>query len=323
MNDINNKKNVSSNTKLSIEAQMLRKHLDSINSGLSFFGIQAQIDDNDPNKLNFYQNNELIYQRDYSEDYYEYNVLIDQYINTEFNDSCGNRIKFYLSLYGLGLYSRDYEYNFYLTSPNTQESDKNNWDYNIQIEVENGRFNNPSNLRIINNSNDQYTRKYLDIGDRKLTLTLNKKNSQGENKKETAWRTFACDFSRNTFYMEESYKQNDTDIHRSLNGDECEFECDHNDLYLDIESPEQFEAIALNIARHPRNAETLEYILDSFEQDLFGVRDYLRNNSIPYNGIVNGEYISDPYIDNMIQSTIIEKCNLNKDYKKLAKKNEK
>ena len=323
MKDINNSKNNSSNTKMSIVARMLNKHLYSINSGLSFFGIQAKIDDNDPNIFNFYQNNELIYQENYSEDCYEYNLLIDQYLNTEFNDAYGNRIKLYLSLYRMGLYSRYYKYNLYLVTPDTQKNNKNSCDYYIQIEVENGKLNNPD-IKIINNSNDDYTKKILDISDKKLTLTLNKEKHQEENKKETAWRTLVCDFRRNWFYMEESYKQNDTNIYRSINGDECEFECDHNDLSLDIESSEQFESTALNIARHPRNIETLEYILNSFEQDLFGVRDYLSNNSIPYNNIINGEYIYDPYMDNMIQSTIIEECNLSKDYKTLAKrKNEK
>ena len=124
--------------------------------------------------------------------------------------------------------------------------------------------------------------------------------------------------------MVENYKQNDTNIRNSINGDEYEFECDHNDLNLNIESPEQFESVALNITRHPRNMETLEYILDSFEQDLFGVRDYLSTNSIPYKNIMNGEYIYDPYIDNMIQSTILEECNLKNNNKTLTKrKNEK
>ena len=62
--------------------------------------------------------------------------------------------------------------------------------------------------------------------------------------------------------------------------------------------------------------ETIEYILDELDKQLPGIKSFTINNFSIYSDVMNGEYESDPVLDEMINNTIQNECNIKKKERK-------
>ena len=112
------------------------------------------------------------------------------------------------------------------------------------------------------------------------------------------------------FFMSEEVWPNTGDMFRQIS------EETGRSIALDDEyttgplSYNKFNKVALNITRHPRNKETIQYTIDELNKKYPGIKELVVDNFPIYSLIMDGEYVSEPGLDEMIRKTIIAKCDI-------------
>ena len=287
----------------------LKKYISTINIGLSFYGIHAKINNNSENQLDFYDiKNNLIYSRQFED---TCGILVSDFdirLNTEFVDNYGNTIKYFLDD------SHNYRHCFILSSPEKK--------YGYRIELTYNKNNTVlENIEVrTTNANDDYVFKRLNIDEGNLYAELNNQfgpyGNYIDGEKRKIWYISPKNIvNYPNFFMTESVLPNSTENYHQISGG-------LNGLSLDktyTTGPltcQQFNSASLNITRHPRNKETIEYILDELDKQLPGIKTFTINNFSIYSDVMNGEYESDPVLDEMINNTIQNECNIKKKERK-------
>ena len=72
---------------------------------------------------------------------------------------------------------------------------------------------------------------------------------------------------------------------------------------------DRMRELMLNITRHPRNKELINYVLNEYEKMIPGIRDFVGSHFPMYSSVIDHEYVSNEITDTMINDTIMERCN--------------
>ena len=67
---------------------------------------------------------------------------------------------------------------------------------------------------------------------------------------------------------------------------------------------------AKSIITHPRNKELIEYIINVFDKDFPGIKDFVENKFVFYNSIMMEDYIDHKLITPLIEETINHNCDI-------------
>lgn len=291
----------------------LKRYINTINLGFSFYGYHAVINEENVNQLDFYDKDDnLVYSRQFED---TCGILVSDFntrLRTEFVDKLGNEINYFLDNID------NCRHGFLLSSPENEK-------YGYRIELTYSKDN--SILEGIEiktvNANDEYIIKELIIDNGNLRVELNNQfgpyGNYDDGEERYLWYTNSKSIVYPTFFMEECVWPNLDDKYNQISGDLNGLLLDENHTTGPL-TYSQFDEIALNITRHPRNKETIEYTLNNLEEKLPGIKELIINSFPIYNYVMNGEYQPDPEIDEMINKTIIKKCNIKE--KQRIKKNE-
>lgn len=293
----------------------LNEYISIINLGLGFFGIHAVINNDNVNQLDFYdKDNALLYSRQFDDSCGIRVLDFGVRLSTEFFDKYENRITYFLDE------SRDFRHGFILISP---KSEKYGYKVELTYDIISAVL---KRVEVRTESaNDDYIIKNFLIDDYDLRAELNNQFGQFGNyvdgeRREIWYRTPDCNRYNPSFFMIEDYLSNRKYNYHHIVGGLNGFSIDKNNLTGPL-SYIQFDNISINIARHPRNKETIEFVIDELNNSLPGIKELIINNFPIYNDIMNGEYVSELIIDDMINKTIQEKCDIKKKSKKYVKSN--
>ncbi|MBO4600725.1 MAG: hypothetical protein J5634_00600 [Bacilli bacterium] len=97
---------------------------------------------------------------------------------------------------------------------------------------------------------------------------------------------------------------------RILNGNPSWYFKDSSNRILSLEEIDQFNMLSVNILRHPRNKELFNKILDDYNSQMPGLKNFITDNCGIYDYITLFKYIPFGTIDKMIKGTIVKKCDL-------------
>ena len=83
-----------------------------------------------------------------------------------------------------------------------------------------------------------------------------------------------------------------------------------NTIYAKFDNEDELDNAVLQISVHPRNKELIEYVINDFDRELTGLKDYIQNKYEVYNKIMQTEYTNNSVINLLVERTIDESCNL-------------
>lgn len=272
----------------------LNKYLSTINRGLGFFGIRAEIDEKTRNKLNFYdQDNNLLYERVFldTDGIIGVEGLLGQRLRCEFYDKDNNKIE----------YLYDNRHIFYLNAPNDKK-------YGRRIELY-GEEGNYQEIEISSvDPDDEYTIKTLEVNDEYLSLDLENAFGPYGNYVDGTTRkfTYHSRLHRKPYFchIETVWPHKGSYLYC----DESGFKFFREEPIVNYDNRQQFDLLATNLVAHPRNREALNYILDEFEKVLPGMREFFINNANLLKYLLEVEYIDDPVMDIIMNKAINHAC---------------
>lgn len=282
----------------------LNEYLSTINRGLNFFGIRAELDKNSKNKLNFYdKDNNLLYERTFldTDGIIGIDAMLGQRLRCEFYDLEGNKIT----------YLYDKRHIFILESPKDKKYGKR-----IELVGKEGEY---KEISICNtNPDDEYTIKSLEVNDEYLSLELENAFGPYGNYVNGTTRKLAYHSSlhRRPYFslIETTWPRKGTYLYC----DESGFKFFNEEPIIHYENRKQFDKLATNLVAHPRNREALDYILNEFERIYPGIKEFTINNSNLLKYLLEVEYIDDPVMDIIMDRAINHACDFEK--KSLPKK---
>ena len=79
---------------------------------------------------------------------------------------------------------------------------------------------------------------------------------------------------------------------------------------IDDLSYREYDSIAYNLVRHPRNKETIETVLNYFDSKVPGLKAYIKDNFIMYDYVMENDYVHSEKMDRLMDSMILEACNI-------------
>lgn len=294
----------------------LKRYINTIDLGFSLLGYHVVINKDNVNQLDFYdKDNNLVYSKKFKDTCGILVLDFGKRLSTNFINKFGDEIYYFLD----------------------NQNDCNHRHVFISSSIENGKnaihrieltYNKDNsileNIEVTTiNKNDEYITKRLKLDEGNLNIELN--NQSGfygnhiDGEKRELWYTNSKSTVYPAFFMVECIWPNLNENHHLIIGKLNGFSFNKNNITGPL-TYSQFDQTALNITRHPRNKETIEYTLNELEKTLSGIKELIINNFPIYNYIMDGEYQPDPEIDEMINKAIINKCNIKE--KQLIKKNE-
>lgn len=274
--------------------QELNTYLSTINRGLGFFGIIAELDVKSRNKLNFYdKDNNLLYERVFldTDGIIDLEGLLGQRLLCEFKDLDGNTIT----------YLYDKRHIFSLVAPKDKKIG-----INIELEGEEGNY---QSIEIrTTNANDEYIIKSLNVRENYLSYEL--ENAFGP------YGNYVDGATRKMKYHSSLHPQPYFSlIEKTFPHDGSYLYCDENGFKFFGEEPivsydnrRQFDRLAINIVAHPRNREALNYILEEFDRFLPNMKEFAINNFYLLKYCLAVEYIDDPIMDIIMNKAINHAC---------------
>lgn len=272
----------------------LNNYLSTINRGLGFFGIKVEIDEKTRNKLNFYDlDNNLLYERVFldTDGIIGIEAAFGQRLKCEFCDRENNKI----------IYLYDNRHIFLLDSPEGKK-------YGIRIEFYGEEGNYQGIIIRSVNPDDEYTIKELDVNDDYLSLELENAFGPYGNYVDGTTRKFKYHSSnhRTPYFsiIEKVWPQKGNYLYC----DEKGFKFFGEEPIVNYENRQQFDLLATNLAAHPRNRESLNYILNEFDRVLSGMREFVIKNFNLVKYLLEVEYIDDPIMDIIMNKAINHAC---------------
>lgn len=272
----------------------LNNYIATINRGLGFFGIRAEIAKDTRNKLNFYdQDNNLLYERVFldTDGVIGMEAIFGQRLRCEFTDKENNQIE----------YLYDNRHIFLLNSPEEKH-------YGIRIEL----YGEEGNYQEINistvNPDDEYTIKSLEVSDEYLYLKLENAFGPYGNYVDGTTRKFSyhSPLHRTPYFshIETVWPHKGTYLYCDDGG----FKFFGEEPIVAYENRRQFDLLATNLVAHPRNRESLNYTLDELERALPGIKEFAINNANLLKYLLEVEYIEDPIMDVIMNKAINHAC---------------
>ena len=296
--------------------------VEKMNIGLNCFGICVKVNSENPNQLDFYNTNNILLHTQ------EFKVEINEDAKHEksenfvvkINDGQGNETRYYF------LNKKGMCQHYFVSET---------------IGDENVVFSHVYTLNLIYDSDNEnlttfyaYTKdfniiKEFCVSDRefKVESWFGVYSNSVNNGK----RSIEYSFPKNKstvpeFCMKEYVLEPDNSKERFLFGD---YRCfrDASGRTISTKLPlsfDQFNSLALNILRHPRNKELINHTLDEMNQRMPGVKQFVVDNCGMYDLIMNSGYLHLGKLDRMIRGTIVKKCDfkdLNENYVRTRKDN--
>ena len=283
---------------------VLKNELNRINLGLQCLGLYAKINPEHENQLDFYNNSHSyicskIYGNDCSYICKDFQNVSETSIHDNSNGVDQTYSFIYDSYFACNIYS-------------FVASSESNLGKNYEIKM----FYDKQTNEIIKmslyscNLNDEYIKKSFVVGVDEIfagidNIDLNDKNHNTISRKIHYRGKVGNKFKILNMCERESTKDEDWS---SIYGDE--------EIYSDNYSTgtitkEEFDKKILNITRHPRNKELINYVLEEYNKMIPGITEYIMTYFPIYNKIMDYCYVNDELTDNMINDVIKEKCNLN------------
>ncbi len=298
----------------------LKKHLNNIKLGFSFFGLTVKMVDDD--KLAFYdEDNNLVAVKNYelnsaflnnmSNSNEEFN-LDDYKATTEFRDTLGR--KFY--------YEKNYDdesrcvRHIFKIFP-----DRNKTRYVLEMTF--GEDDNKIKRIALDSYNpeDEYEIKDLIVSESDFKVKIERSRIDEDtrrllNTERSFWYATPEYFLWPLFYMTESFDASHNDdcgknnCHIYYSG--IEFSCKGKvEQVAKEQSREEDHNLAFAIASHPRNKELISYTINEFEKVFPGITDLVYNNCKLYRDLTS-IYVSNPLADSMVANVTCKKCNFKK-----------
>lgn len=284
----------------------LNEYYKIINTGLGFFGIHAIINTDSVNQLDFYDNKDnFLFSRKFADTdgIVGLEGILNQRLFCEFKDRFENKITYLVD---------GKRHIFLLSSPEDKK-----YGYRIEITRDNNKEHYSRILICTTDANSNYVIKKIEVSDESLKIELNNQfgpyGNYVDGEKRFIWYK---PLPNPLLYMIEDEWHTKGHF---LQGHCSKIELDGKILIGRL-TCEQFYMLSTNIVLHPRNKELVLYTVDEIEKQMPGIKEFIYNNSVLYNYIINTEYQSDFITDKIVQATIHEKCNLKKSGEPIIKK---
>ena len=288
-----------------IASETIEQNLDKINSGLKLLGVYAEINGAIDNQLDFYTNDgEYISSKmigylgstiieDYGKSLYA--TFIDIYENIYSFEvfKCDNRVdryvfrKFSSKKEGTG-----FKIEMYFTKL---------FDFLEKMEISS------------HHKNDDYIIKEFEIGKDELRYELSNNfgaygNYVDGESRDLWYRGNNADSDKFISMREQIWPKTEANA-RFIQKDLLNNIIKSNNYSTDLLTDEEMNNISLNIARHPRNKEAIEYVLNEYEKLIPGITKFIEDYFVIYSHIMDYSYVENEITDLMINDTIKEECN--------------
>ncbi len=278
----------------------LSRRIDNINTGLNLMGVYAEINSNNQNQLDFYTldghyiaSKIIGYTRDYvSEGFGKYPDA--KFIN-------------YDRVYSFDVFNIDDYSDRYLFR--THSNSESGIGYTLEM-----FFNSFDTLRDMNISSyhakDDCIIKEFDIGNHSIRAKIDNAFGPSGNYVDGEEREIWFDSKKPLLFMTEAVWPKQGEMHREIgSGSLAKGAISSNNHLFSHIPDEQMRELMLNITRHPRNKELINYVLNEYEKMIPGITKFIDENFHMYGDIINQEYVSNERTDVMIDNTIMERCN--------------
>lgn len=279
----------------------LRNKIDNINTGLNLMGVYAEINSNNKNQLDFYYMNGsyisskiMGYTRDFVKEgygYYPYAEIMDD----------GSK-------YSFDIFNIDFFNDRYLFR--TLSRNKSGIGYSIDLYF-NNMFNTLTKMNISSShSKDDCIIKEFEISDKSIGANVENAFGPSGNYEDGEEREIWFDSESPILFMTEAVWPKYAKNHRQIISgplDEGVISSNHYS-YSDI-SDSKMKSLMLNITRHPRNKELINYVLNEYEKMIPGIKKFASDNFEMFSKVLNEDYASNEITDTLINDTIMERCN--------------
>lgn len=281
--------------------QELKQSIEIIKTGFNFLKINADLNKEHVNQLDFFDNeNKLIFSKKFedTDGIIGIDAILNQRFRTKFMDCIGNEIT----------YLCDGDKHIFLLS-----SKENNCGYRVEITQTINQK--PSRIMIaIVDANSNYIIKKFEIDNCDLQVELNNHfgphgNYEDGEKRYLWYRNpkLSKDQSNLLYMVEDEWYEKGHNL--SSNGSKITID---GKTIISGLTNEQFYVLSTLIACHPRNRELIIYTMNEIDKQLPGIKQYVSDNFMLYSVLSNeNSYESNPIVESIIQSTIHEKCNIN------------
>lgn len=272
----------------------LQNIIEKISLGLNFFGYNVVINGENSSQIDIYnKDNEFVCSKIIELKDHEYTML--------FCDNQNNKIRYNLRA------DDKYIHNF--TSCNKLENSLNySHFYNIVLTYDSE---NKDLVSISAETTKDEVIRRMEVSDSYFNLDLYYLYNHGVfcGRRFLEYRFPKTHRENSLFTMLENAVGDLYSKQRILNGNPCCFK-DSCGRTLNLEEINQFSMLSANILRHPRNKELFNKIIDDYNVQMPGFKDFVIGNCGIYDYMTLYNYIPFGTIDKMIKGTIVKKCDL-------------
>lgn len=278
-----------------------------INIGLGFFGISAKINQENENQLDFYdKDGKLLFNRKFEDTtgIVGWEAIFNQRLSCEFNDQDGNKINYLV----------DRNRHIFLLSAYQEKK----YGYRVEITTDDNTENYSKITIVVTDANADCIIKKLEIDKKDLMVEVNNhfgSYGNGGPMRLLWYRDTIASHDPLLFMTEEDGDY----VGHNLIGDERGIRVDEN-KFVDYLSRREFYNLATNIALHPRNRELILYTVETIDEVLPGVKEFITENFSLYRFLTEEVYQPNPITDAIVEATIYDKCNFTEQSKVLGKK---
>lgn len=280
----------------------LNQYIEIIKTGFKFLGINVSLNTETVNQLDFYNGeNKYISSKKFedTDGIIGIDGILTQRLRTEFIDNFGNEVT----------YLCDGDRHIFLLS---SESHNNSY----RVEITQPINQKPSRITIsTTDANSNYIIKNIEIDSYDLKVELNNQfgpfgNYEDGEKRHLWYRNSILSKGKNDLLFMDEDEWFEKGHHLIGNGSEITI--DGRKVASGL-TREQFYVLSTLIACHPRNRELILFTMDELDKQLPGVKQYVSDNFKLYNVLTNDDsYEANTAVDSIIEATIHEKCNINK-----------
>ena len=281
---------------------LLKNNIDKIAYGFAFFGLSVEINKDNECALDFYDSNNNLICTISFEDMFGINIEDNKNILANSDQFNRYNVSYYYDNYGVN------KHIFSLTEP------KGNRD-GVRFEFLYDKEDNLEHLDIrASYANDPYKLVQFEISDNGIHAMINNQFGHHGNYVDGEHREVKLYESHSNhgpyFYMiEEQWPDEWGESLHSVSGSVAGFDFDLNNVIGEL-SYKEFDSIAYNLVRHPRNKETIETVLSYIDSKIPGLKRYVQDNFIMYDYIIDNDYVSSPEMDERISRLFLEACNI-------------
>ena len=298
MDKLNTKQIVDNNIKK--VAIWLESRIDKLNIGLNLMGVYAKINENNKNQLDFYET-EGIY---IGSKLYGYSSV---YEGSDFGKYPNGKFISYNQVYSFDVFkSNDYNDRYLFRTYSNNGLGKG-----YTIEMFFNIFDTLKEMSISSyRSEDEFIIKEFTIGDGEIKAKVENAFGPSGNYEDGEEREIWYASKAPLLFMTEAVWPKYRDTFNQIQSASIEKGViSSNNIILRDIPDDKLREIMINITRHPRNKELINYVLNEYEKMIPGLRKFVADNFQMYDNVINQEYVSNPITDAMINETIMERCN--------------